>query len=137
MSGINRAAQRFLDAYEGEFLAAEQAARLARDEVAKVARETGALVHVVVARAKTPDSLRGKLRRKQYRRPNQQITDIVGIRVITYYRDAVDPIVACLQQAFEVNQKESTDKRLALGLRDFGYRSVHLIARLKPSQVAT
>jgi ppGpp synthetase/RelA/SpoT-type nucleotidyltranferase len=65
------------------------------------------------------------------------MTDLIGVRVITYYRDAVDPIVARLQQVFEINANESTDKRLALGLRNFGYRSVHLIARLKPSQVLT
>jgi hypothetical protein len=37
----------------------------------------------------------------------------------------------------EINNKESIDKRLSLGLRDFGYRSAHLIARLKPAQALT
>jgi ppGpp synthetase/RelA/SpoT-type nucleotidyltranferase len=112
---------------------ATSAAEIARLAVAQIVREVGALVHVT-ARAKTVASLRGKLRRKPYKRPRQKVTDLVGVRVITSYRDAVDPIVAKLQQAFEINRKESTDKRLILGLRDFGYRSVHLIARFKPSQ---
>jgi putative GTP pyrophosphokinase len=38
---------------------------------------------------------------------------------------------------FEINSKETTDKRLALGLRNFGYRSVHLIVGLRRSQLAT
>jgi ppGpp synthetase/RelA/SpoT-type nucleotidyltranferase len=134
MSGLNRLAQRFLDAYSGELAAAQRAAELASELVRRVARESGLAVHVVTARAKTIESLRGKLRRKRYRRPAQQITDIIGVRVITYYRDAVDPIVERLRQTFEINNKASTDKRLALGLRDFGYRSVHLIARLRPAQ---
>jgi ppGpp synthetase/RelA/SpoT-type nucleotidyltranferase len=137
MSGLSALAQRFLDVYPSELTAARRAAELARHLVESAAKETGLALHVVDARAKSIDSLRGKLRRKNYRRPAQQITDIIGVRVITYYRDAVDPIVARLRTAFEINQKASTDKRLALGLHDFGYRSVHLIARLKPNQIFT
>jgi hypothetical protein len=57
--------------------------------------------------------------------------------VTTFYKDAVDQIVPKLRQAFEVNERKSTDKRLVLGLRDFGYRSVHLIVRFRPSQILT
>jgi len=89
----------------------------------------------VTARAKTIDSVRRKLRRKRYKQPAQRLTDLIGVRVITYYRDAVDPIVERLRQAFEINERDTTDKRRVLGLREFGYRSVHVIARLRPGQV--
>ncbi len=137
MLGLTDASQRFLDRYRAELSSAEIAADLARESVERIARETGAVIHVVSARAKKLESVRGKLRRKRYSRPASQLTDLIGVRVITYYRDAVDPIVARLKQAFQINTKESTDKRLALGLRNFGYRSVHLIVRLKPAQVLT
>jgi putative GTP pyrophosphokinase len=75
-------------------------------------------LHAVSARAKTPESLRGKLRKKQYRNPSRQLTDLVGVRVIAYYRDAVDLIVARLQEAFDINTIESTDKRLDSYLED-------------------
>jgi len=88
-------------------------------------------VHAVTARVKTTQSLRGKLREKKYKRPRSQITDFIGVRVITYYRDDVDKVVPILQAAFETHSTASVDKRVKLGLRTFGYRSVHVIARLK------
>jgi ppGpp synthetase/RelA/SpoT-type nucleotidyltranferase len=136
MSGLNRSARQFLDEYGGQVAEATAAAEIARLAVEQAVRETGALAHVT-ARAKTIASLRGKLRRKSYKRPRGKLTDLVGVRVITFYRDAVDQIVPKLQQTFEINVRESTDKRLILGLRDFGYRSVHLIARFRPTQIAT
>jgi putative GTP pyrophosphokinase len=134
MSGLNRAARHFLAEYGGQVTEAAAAAEIARLAVERAVRETGALAQVT-ARAKTVASLRGKLRRKSYKRPRGKLTDLVGVRVITFYRDAVDQIVPKLQRTFEINVRESTDKRLILGLRDFGYRSVHLIARFRPTKL--
>ena len=92
---------------------------------------------MVTARAKTLDSVRGKLRRKHYRDPDRQVTDLIGVRVITYYRDDVDRVVTRRQENLEINSQDSVDKRGQLGLRSFGYSSVHLIARLNPNQVRT
>jgi ppGpp synthetase/RelA/SpoT-type nucleotidyltranferase len=134
MLRLNRQAQEFIRLYTTQFPRTEIAARLIGEEVARVVRNTTS-VHVVRARAKTVESLRGKLRRKRYKRPAQRITDLIGVRVITYYRDAVDAIVAQLRRSFEINERDTIDKRRALGLREFGYRSVHVIARLKPTQL--
>jgi ppGpp synthetase/RelA/SpoT-type nucleotidyltranferase len=135
MLRLNRPAQKFLNFYAAQMEDTERAARLIRDEVERVVRDTGAFVQIVGARAKTVNSLRAKLRRKQYKRPIQRLMDLIGVRVITYYRDAVDPIVARLRDTFEINEKDTIDKRRALGLREFGYRSVHVIARLRPTQL--
>lgn len=137
MSGLNRAAQKFIRAYEEQYSVAQAAARVACEAVERTLRDTGAFVHVVSGRAKKPDSLRAKLRKKRYKEPQRRLTDLIGVRVITYYRDAVDPIVARLRGEFEINEKESVDKRQDLGLHDFGYSSVHLIARLKQGQILT
>ncbi len=135
MSGLNRASKIFLHNYQTQYPAAQRAAVIAQLVVERLAKDTGVLIHVVTARAKAPDSIREKLRKKQYVKPARQLTDVVGVRVITYYRDAVDLIVSRLSQAFEINRDASTDKRLALDLREFGYRSVHLIARLRPEHI--
>jgi ppGpp synthetase/RelA/SpoT-type nucleotidyltranferase len=129
MAGLNRAGKKFIDLYELQAAAAAIAAEYAKGLVSASVEGTGAFVHVITARPKTPASLRGKLRRKRYDNPQKQLKDLVGVRVITYYRDDVDPIVAKLRKSLEVDEKESTDKRQSLGLRNFGYRSVHLIAR--------
>jgi ppGpp synthetase/RelA/SpoT-type nucleotidyltranferase len=137
MSGLNRACRRYLESYTRDLSSIQQAAALAREIVERIARETGVQVHLVAARAKAIESMRGKLRRKGYKRPERRVTDAIGVRVITYYRDAVDPVVSQLKRSLEINQRDSVDKRSVLGLRQFGYRSVHLIARLKPGKGLT
>jgi Uncharacterized protein conserved in bacteria len=86
-------------------------------------------IHLVVGRAKKPDSVLAKVRRKAYGRPSQQLTDQVGIRIITYYQDDVDKVAAGLRGQLEIDEKRSVDKRGQLDVQKFGYRSVHLIAR--------
>jgi hypothetical protein len=56
------------------------------------------------------------------------------VRIITYYSDDVDRVVELLRPFIEIDQRRSVDKRRALGLRGFGYSSVHLIARLKAAE---
>jgi putative GTP pyrophosphokinase len=133
MSGLNKTSRTFLKSYEAIYPDAVKAATIARDLVSQAASEAGVFIHAVSSRAKSIESMRAKLRRKSYRNPKKQMTDVVGVRVITYYRDAVDPVVAVLRRAFEIDGALSTDKRRALDLRGFGYRSVHLIARIKPA----
>ncbi|HKQ38334.1 MAG TPA: hypothetical protein VJ063_09665 [Verrucomicrobiae bacterium] len=83
------------------------------------------------SRAKTPDSLRAKFRRKKYKTPEISATDLIGIRVITYYQDDVDKVVSRLRSELQIDAKNSIDKRASLNLYEFGYRSVHLIATLR------
>jgi ppGpp synthetase/RelA/SpoT-type nucleotidyltranferase len=132
MTGLNRKAQNFLREYAQDRAKFSSAADFARKTIEEIARETGSLVHVVSGRAKTLASLRGKFRRKSYKNPARELTDLIGVRIITYYGDEVDTIVTRLREKLVINAANSVDKRLGLGLQQFGYRSVHLIARLKP-----
>lgn len=93
-------------------------------------------VHQISARAKSLESVAGKIRRKQYGSPAQQLTDQVGVRVILYYGRDVDIATQKLRSVFDIDPKRSVDKRRTLGVRQFGYRSVHLLARMRgrPSQ---
>lgn len=134
MSGLNKSAERFLDFYQRRYRHFQKEADLIREIVAEIARGTGALLHATTARAKTPESVRSKLRRKHYSDPDRQMTDLIGVRVITIYSDDVDLVVAGIRDALIINKQDSVDERVLLGLRDFGYRSVHLIARLKAAQ---
>jgi ppGpp synthetase/RelA/SpoT-type nucleotidyltranferase len=74
-----------------------------------------------------------KLCDKRYRRPSTQLTDLIAARVITYYKDAVSVVVKALSAALEINRHKSVDKREELKSVEFGYASVHLIARTKAS----
>jgi ppGpp synthetase/RelA/SpoT-type nucleotidyltranferase len=84
-------------------------------------------LHVVRPRAKSIDSMRVKLRSRP---PRGKLYDAVGVRVITYYADHVDVVVDRLKSQLTVDVARSSDRRMRLEPREFGYRSVHLIVQL-------
>ena len=122
----------FIADYERRYAATARSASYLETLLRSFVRDTSADVHLVCSRAKDPDSLRAKLRSKSYTDPEIQMTDRIGARIITYYRDHVDIVVERLKREFEIDPANSVDKRQLLNLTTFGYRSVHLIARLKP-----
>lgn len=87
--------------------------------------------HQVQTRVKDRSSLKNKIIRKsqKYKALNE-ITDIVGIRIITYFEDEVDQIATMIEEEFEVDQENSIDKR-KVDSDKFGYRSLHYVASLK------
>ena len=128
--------QTFIAKYEREFAATSDSAKQLEELLKSLIRGTSINTHLVTSRAKHPDSLRAKLRRKVYVDPETEVTDRIGGRIITYYRDDVDRIAERLKREFEIDETNSVDKRQLLGLKQFGYRSVHLIARLTPPRAS-
>jgi ppGpp synthetase/RelA/SpoT-type nucleotidyltranferase len=61
------------------------------------------------------------------------MSDQLGARVICYYDEDVDKIADALRAGLEVDESRSVDKRTDLRSREFGYKSVHLVARITPS----
>ena len=90
----------------------------------------------VDARPKSVDSFLDKLRRKgeQYDDPLEQMTDLVGLRVITYYLEDVSRVGDLINHEFVLDAENSVDKADAVGPDQFGYRSVHYVARLGPNR---
>lgn len=86
----------------------------------------------IYGRPKTLESVRGKLLRKPYANPSRDMTDQVGLRVVVIRGSEVDDAVAAIKRRLVVVSTKSVDKRTSLGLREFGYRSVHLICRVPP-----
>ncbi len=87
-------------------------------------------VHDVSHRIKTAGSLEQKLRRPDLTYGSiAEVTDVLGFRVITYFEDAITPIVTALEDRLQVDYGRSVDKSDALGASRFGYKSVHLICR--------
>jgi ppGpp synthetase/RelA/SpoT-type nucleotidyltranferase len=109
----------------------EAAAELAREVVARALRDAVGGVAVVQARAKDTISLLDKLRRKEYANPARQVTDLVGVRVITAYPDEAAEAAEILRGQFFINDDESSDKLDLLAAGEFGYRAIHLIAKLR------
>jgi ppGpp synthetase/RelA/SpoT-type nucleotidyltranferase len=69
---------------------------------------------------------------KKYLDPNKNyqqlddITDLAGLRVITYYEDEVDAVAEVLEREFNIDRKDSVDKRNTEPDR-FGYRAVNYV----------
>ena len=134
MVALSRASRILLDQYSSERASFEAAANEAAVFVREVLEPLALPIHVVLARAKTISSLRGKLRRKQYPNPRKATTDLIGLRVITYFAADIDPVAEQLRRHLDISKRKCRDARKELEQDQFGYRSVHLIARLRLGQ---
>ncbi|MBL3658271.1 GTP pyrophosphokinase [Fulvivirga sediminis] len=85
--------------------------------------------HQITSRVKTEDSLKKKIRRKEKYSDLNQITDLLGVRVITYFDDDVDRIAHIISDEFEIDENNSTDKRNT-DSTSFGYKSLHFVVEL-------
>jgi ppGpp synthetase/RelA/SpoT-type nucleotidyltranferase len=135
MAGLSKKSRLFLEQYESDYLKYISISNQLEKLIREIILTTDIPFHLVATRPKTPLSLRLKILEKKYSNPVAQLTDKLGVRVITYYADGVDQVVDKLIEEFEINHHKSIDKRTALGPKEFGYRSVHIIAKLKGSRV--
>lgn len=92
--------------------------------------------HSVTSREKDPKSLKNKIMRegRDYEKPLQQITDLAGVRIITYFPTDVDRIYPILEKEFSIDEENSVDKRKTKDPTAFGYASVHLVVKLTPER---
>ena len=86
------------------------------------------LVAALESRIKSEESLRGKLALKGGKyRDLSAVTDLIGLRVITFYVDDVDKVASAVERLFEVDWSNSVDKRKIHEIDSFGYLSLHYI----------
>lgn len=98
-------------------------------------------VHSIEARAKTIDSFSKKSstpsldnpNKPKYPNPINDITDLAGIRVITFYPSTQDKVNAIIKAEFDVI--ELSDKtKLLIEDEKFGYASIHYLVKLKKNR---
>lgn len=84
-------------------------------------------------RIKSKESLSKKIYDKgiKYQRLSD-ITDVVGVRVVTFMEDEVDIIAEKIKEFFVVDEKNTIDKRKVLDPRSFGYMSLHYVVSFSP-----
>ncbi|GAB2596254.1 GTP pyrophosphokinase [Kribbella endophytica] len=64
------------------------------------------------------------------------LTDMLGLRVITYFAEQVDQVADTLKPAFKIDIDNSPDKRALMDPDRFGYTSLHLVAELSEQRQA-
>ena len=120
-----------LQQYRELLPALERLAKDAYDLLRRALREQNIYVTAFEYRVKTEKSLVGKLERKGAKYKSiEDVTDLVGLRVITFYTDEVDKVAAIAKRVFDIDWQESVDKRKLHQLDSFGYNSLHYICRL-------
>lgn len=124
-------AKAFLERYKAEFSRLVERATLLEMYLGRLLSPGNYDLHTITARAKEPDSVRAKILRKRYGNPAMQLTDRLGARIIVYFSADVDRVAKDLRAFLDIDYRNSSDKRASLGLREFGYRSVHIVARPK------
>ena len=124
--------QAILDEYRSHLPEFEAAAGQIYDRLKKVFGEAGIIVASIEYRVKTEQSLTGKLELKGSKYASlSDITDIVGLRVITFYSDDVDKVASAVDRLFVVDWENSVDKRKLHEIDSFGYMSLHYICRMR------
>ena len=96
-----------------------------------VAKELGLTVLAVEHRVKEGKSLAGKLERKgDLYNSLEDITDILGCRVVCFLSDEVEKIGKKIEDTFVIDWANSLDKKTLLNDNAFGYLSHHYICSL-------
>ena len=109
--------------------------RLLRDalesEIPLHLRQWGVSDFRVEARVKKRGSFEQKVRRD----PSKAVLDMVGVRVMTFFRSDLAQVEKMIRRLFEVVEESYIDKGDLLGDESFGYRSVQFVARTRDGSV--
>lgn len=123
-----------LGEYRAQLPIFERLKDIVKKQLQRCLDENNILVSGLEARIKNENSLERKLAIKGYKyRTLDDITDILGARIITFYSDEVDLISALVERIFEIDWNNSVDKRKMLETDRFGYMSLHYVCRLPKS----
>lgn len=96
-----------------------------------ILKAEGISIHSVTQRIKDRSSLERKLLLGAGKYGSvADVTDLAGVRIITYFSDTVDRVAAVVAREFAIDADNSIDKRAALRPDSFGYLSLHHVVEL-------
>lgn len=123
--------QMIMEEYHEAYPVFEKMRDIVTEKLSQLIEESGIYVTAIETRVKKEGSLAGKLELKGRKYATlENITDILGARIVAFYTDDVDKIAALVERMFVVDWEHSVDKRRILDLDKFGYLSLHYICRI-------
>lgn len=127
-----RTKKEIIDSYEENYQKIEVATKKIIELTKALINSEDIQTHAIYGRAKSIKSYSEKA--KRYDRPDLEITDYIGIRIITYVQTDVDKVCKSIEKEFQIDEKNCVNKNVELGIDKIGYRSIHYIAKLKSSR---
>ena len=132
--GLDLHCTMILEEYRETLPVYQKMQQIVTDSLRECISANGIYLNAIESRIKTEKSLAGKLELKGGKYAFlSDLTDILGVRVITFYLDEVDKISALVDKLFDVDWDNSVDKRKMHELDSFGYNSLHYICSIPKS----
>ncbi|MGH8448442.1 GTP pyrophosphokinase [Pseudomonas sp.] len=110
----------------------ELLARSVSSIVENLLKSNGIDYLAVTGRVKDYESAVKKIKRKGYKDPVKQLTDLTGIRIIVFFESQVIRVAELIGEAFNVDLENSSIKDASLLVNQMGYRSSHYVCDLGP-----
>ncbi|WP_162236953.1 hypothetical protein [Agreia sp. Leaf283] len=111
---------------EGHYETALQT--LKSDLEARIGKDPRIHLHDVQARVKSRGSFEAKVRKD----PSRDVEDVLGVRVITYFRDDAKWVEQLIRDMLMIREGTYSNKADKLDDREFGYRSIQFVAEVPP-----
>ena len=137
MLEIDTLQKSLLDQYGKTFVEYQSLALEVEHQVKCLLQVSKIEYNAVTSRLKSRNSVAEKVLRKQgkYARISD-ITDIAGVRIITYYSADVDKVAEIIEKEFDIDYANSIDKRKSLEPDRFGYCSVHYVVKMSAARLS-
>lgn len=132
--GLDLHSTMILEEYRENLPVFRKMQEIVHDVLKRSIEENQIYINAIESRIKEEKSLAGKLDLKGDKYSFlSDLTDILGARIITFYSDEVDKVSALVDRIFNIDWKNSVDKRKQHELDSFGYNSLHYICRIPKS----
>ena len=138
----NERLKNFIDWYSSTYSNYCQFSELILQKIITALNERDFVIAYSSSRAKDIDSLIKKCKKTicdkesgefvlKYDNPQKQITDLAGVRIVTYLKTDIDAIKKIIERLFTIDVDNSGDKIDAMSDNEIGYLSMHYIVSLK------
>ena len=123
--------EKFLNEYQGQIPKYTSLKEQIVHVLINLAKQKSIELFGVEGRVKTVESLKNKLALKKYERPEDEVEDLCGVRVICYYESDLDLLERIIREEFCILSE--TDKLKEIEDDRFGYSSRHFVVKVKDS----